>query len=102
LDAERNGARYGGLSLLEADADFGVPSHVHPEANEALVIEQGAGTMRIGSERFPVIDGATLFVPDNIEHGLEAAGTRDLRAVQVYAPSGPEQRFRGMAEASAE
>lgn len=97
LDAERHGARHGGLSVLEADAEAAVPPHTHPESIEALIIERGAGTMPLGDARVPIRDGAIVYVPEATVHAFEPDGTTPLRAVQVYAPSGPEQRFRAMA-----
>jgi mannose-6-phosphate isomerase-like protein (cupin superfamily) len=97
LDADRHGARHGGLSILEADPDIVVPEHTHPDSIEAVRIETGEGRMRLGEQQIDVRDGVNVFVPEGILHGLVGAGTRPLRAVQVYAPSGPEQRFREQA-----
>lgn len=88
-----NGARFGALSRLDADADLDVPVHVHDSSVEALFIESGDGTMILGDERFAVAPGRVIYVPANVLHGYEH-GTQPLRAWQIYAPPGPEQRFR--------
>ena len=94
LDEEGAGARHGGLSVLEGDADVVVPSHRHPESAEILLIESGSGVMRVGERLIRVRPGAALYVPPGVLHSLEGDGGAPLRAIQVYTPSGPEQRFR--------
>lgn len=84
---------HGALSLLDGDADLGVPEHVHEESAEVLFIESGDGTMILGEERFALEPGKVVYVPPNTNHGYEP-GTQALRAMQIYAPPGPEQRFR--------
>ena len=94
LDADGVGARHGGLSVLEGDADLVVPSHRHAESAEILLIESGSGVMRVGERAIRVRPGAALYVPPGILHSLEGDGAAPFRAIQVYTPSGPEQRFR--------
>ncbi len=98
LDADGAGARHGGLAILDGDPDATVPEHRHDASAEVLFIEDGEGTMRLGDRQVRVRPGAVVYVPPNALHDFRGAGTRPLRAIQVYAPSGPEQRFRAMAE----
>lgn len=84
---------HGAFSLLDADADLSVPEHVHETSAEVLFIESGNGTMILGEERFAIEPGRVIYVPPNTNHGY-VAGTEPMRALQVYAPPGPEQRFR--------
>ena len=97
LDAERGG-RFGSFAILDADADLSVPEHVHETSAEVLLIVSGDGTMRLGDERFAIAPGRVIYVPKGTVHGYEA-GTIPLRAYQVYAGPGPEQRFRETAVA---
>ncbi len=90
---EASGALHGSLAHLDADADLSVPEHVHETSAEILFIEAGNGTMVMGEERFPIQAGQVYEVPPGVRHGYEA-GTEALQAWQVYAPPGPEQRFR--------
>jgi mannose-6-phosphate isomerase-like protein (cupin superfamily) len=90
-----SGASFGALSLLDADADLSVPEHVHETSVEALYILSGDGAMILGEERTLVVPGRVIYVPANTNHGYEA-WTEPLRALQIYAPPGPEQRFRGL------
>ena len=94
FEQEEDGLAHGALSLLDADADLSVPEHVHEQSAEVLFIESGDGTMILGEERFAIEPGKVIYVPPNTNHGYEA-GTQPLRAMQIYAPPGPEQRFRG-------
>jgi mannose-6-phosphate isomerase-like protein (cupin superfamily) len=94
LDRAGHGAAYAGLSLLDGDADLRVPEHRHAESAEILYVEEGDGLMRLGDGEVRVRAGAVLVVPRGVLHDFRGANTRPLRALQVYAPSGPEQRFR--------
>ncbi len=87
------GARFGAFSLLDGDADLGVPEHVHPTSVESLYILSGDGRMILEDERTPLEPGSVVYVPANTNHGYEH-GSEPLRVLQVYAPPGPEQRFR--------
>ena len=100
LDESGSGARHGGLAILEGDPDVGVPEHRHEESAEVLFIEDGEGQMRLGDRQVQVRPGSVIYVPPNVLHDFRGAGTRPLRAIQVYAPSGPEQRFRALARES--
>ncbi len=97
LDRDGQGARYGGLAWLDADADARVPEHRHSEASELLMIEEGDGLMRLGDREIRVRPGTTIVIPRGVLHDFRGAGTQRLRALQVYTPSGAEQRFRGAA-----
>lgn len=97
LDADAAGAEHAGLAVLTASSSFAVPEHVHDGAAEVLYFEDGRGTMHIGERDVDIAPGVTVYVPEGTPHSFEPNGTRELRALQFYAPSGPEQRFRGMA-----
>ena len=95
LDTDGAGARYGGLAVLDGDADAAVPQHMHPSSAEILFIEEGSGEMHVGARTVRVRPGAAFYVPPGVLHDFRGDGTAPLRAIQVYSPSGPEQRFRG-------
>jgi mannose-6-phosphate isomerase-like protein (cupin superfamily) len=97
LDADAAGAEHAGLAVLSGSPSFAVPEHVHDAAAEILYFEDGSGTMQIGDRAIDVAAGMTVYVPEGTPHSFTSAGTRPMRAIQFYAPSGPEQRFRGMA-----
>lgn len=97
LDADAAGAEHAGLAVLTGSPSFAVPEHVHDEAAEVLYFEDGGGTMHIGDHDVAIAPGVTVYVPEGTPHSFEPSGSRSMRALQFYAPSGPEQRFRGMA-----
>lgn len=99
LDADGSGAMHAGLAVLEGDPETRVAPHVHDAAAELLFIEEGEGTMTIGERTLAVRPGIVVYVPEGVVHSFEPTGARPLVALQVYAPSGPEQRFRGMTDA---
>lgn len=94
LDARATGTALAGLSLLEGTPDLPVRRHAHELSDEILFIESGEGTMTRGDERIPVRGPQFVWVPAGMPHGLDRSGDAPLRAYQVYAPAGPEQRFR--------
>ena len=96
LDADASGAEHAGLAVLTGSSSFAVPEHVHDEAAEILYFEDGRGTMHIGDHEVSVAPGVSVYVPEGTPHAFEPSGTSAMRALQFYAPSGPEQRFRGM------
>lgn len=100
LDVDGTAAAHAGLALLEGDASMRVAPHVHDEADEILYVESGSGSFRVGDVSVEVRAGSVLYVPRGAEHAFEPRGDVPFRAVQLYAPSGPEQRFRGLAAAA--
>jgi mannose-6-phosphate isomerase-like protein (cupin superfamily) len=86
-------ARFGALSMLDGDADLPVPPHVHEASVEALLVREGDGTMLQGEAESAIAPGRVLYVPPGVRHGY-TPGTTKLVAYQIYAPGGPEQRFR--------
>ncbi len=95
LDADAAGAEHAGLAVLTGSPDARVLEHVHDAAAEVLYVEDGDGTMRIGERTVDVRPGVSVYVPAGTPHSFEPTGRRPLRVLQFYAPSGPEQRFRG-------
>ncbi|MCU0672224.1 MAG: hypothetical protein MUE69_05455 [Myxococcota bacterium] len=91
--ADASDARFGALSMLDGDADLPVPPHVHEASVEALLVREGDGTMLEGEAESAIVPGRVLHVPPNVRHGY-TPGTTKLVAYQIYAPGGPEQRFR--------
>lgn len=100
LDEAGQGAALGALSLLEAAPTMVVPEHVHETSAEVLFITQASGSMRYGDGRIPVAGPLSVYIPAGLLHDFQGDGTQPLRAFQVYAPAGPEQRFRTMAAAA--
>ncbi len=97
-----NGAAEVGLYLDGLAAPFAVdrlcakkgttvPKHEHT-SDELLYIESGKGTTTLGAQTLVVKADESLTIPRGTTHSLRVDA--DLCAVQVYAPAGPEQRFK--------
>ena len=82
------------LGVLEADAGAVVPPHVHAKETEVLYLLAGGGTMTIAGVAIAVEPTAVIQIPPGVEHSFTA--TAATRALQLYSPPGPEQRFKSM------
>lgn len=92
IDRESVGSGEAALSVLELQAGAAVAPHVHTGAAELLYLEDGAGELVISSYRERVSKGDTVYIPAGVPHTFTA--TEGARLIQIYAPGGPEQRFR--------
>jgi quercetin dioxygenase-like cupin family protein len=79
-------------SVLDIDAGAAIPKHVHDGSTELIYLLAGAGTMMIDGVELTVTSTSVVQIPPGIEHSFTA--TEATRAIQVYAPPGPEQRFK--------
>jgi quercetin dioxygenase-like cupin family protein len=98
LDAQSVGATEAALSTLEITAGTAIPPHVHPGAAEVLYLLEGEGELVASSHRERVGPGDAILLPAGVPHSF-TAGAKPVRIVQLYAPGGPEQRFRGQGSA---
>lgn len=72
-----------------------VAEHAHDRSAELLYILEGTGTLRLGEQTFEVKPGMAIFIPAGMKHSLRVdTQIEPLRAIQVYTPGGPEQRFK--------
>lgn len=97
------------LGVLIASDDAPVAEHAHDGAWELLAAVSAAGRLHVPAQTVPgtsltlaardrtVTEGTIAYVPAGVRHAWMPDGTHPLIAVQVYAPAGPEQRFRGLA-----
>ncbi len=59
-----------------------IPLHVH-RVNE-MILAHGSGRFRLGKTSRSIDDGAVLFIPAGISHGLENDGQRPLPLQAVF------------------
>ena len=95
LDSDAAGAEHAGLAVLTGTVETRVLEHTHDQAAEVLYVEDGDGTMHVGDRTIDIHPGVSVYVPPGAPHSFDPTGRRPLRVLQFYAPSGPEQRFRG-------
>lgn len=86
------------LGRLVAQPGAAVPEHVHPMSDELIYVLSGKGEMRLEGTPgpIPVTPGMGIQIRRGQKHAFAVAAdaTEPLVVVQVYTPSGPEQRFK--------
>jgi mannose-6-phosphate isomerase-like protein (cupin superfamily) len=95
LDAAHTGGRGFYLGTLEMDPGAEVPRNTHPGAAEILFVVSGAGELTVGSEKIPFEADEALYIPDGQPHAAKFSGPDKALLVQIFAPAGPEDRYRG-------
>lgn len=84
------------LGILELEAGALVPEHKHDGAAELLYVVEGTGEITIGKETVKLEPETAVHVPEGLAHAGKAS--RPMKLVQIYAPGGPEQRFKTQAK----
>ena len=83
------------MSLIEFEPRTELPRHTH-DAAEILYILSGSGEMQIGSEKLPFGPEQAIHLPENQPHGAKFKGGEKTVALQIFAPAGPEQQWKGL------
>jgi quercetin dioxygenase-like cupin family protein len=92
FEPESTDSNAASMSVVEFDAGAEIPRHSHPDAAEILYILSGGGQLTIGSEKLTFGAEQAIHLPENQPHA--ARFTERTTALQVYAPAGPEQRYK--------
>jgi putative monooxygenase len=72
-----------------------VPEHTHDASAELIYIIEGHATMTLDGQEQMVRAGMAIYIPAGVKHSLKMdTKIEPLRAIQVYTPGGPEQRFK--------
>jgi quercetin dioxygenase-like cupin family protein len=79
-------------SVLQLAGGAKVPEHVHDRETELLYVLSGSGTMTVAGKDVAVTATSAIQIPAGTKHAFAAA--EPVRAVQIYTPAGPEQRFK--------
>jgi mannose-6-phosphate isomerase-like protein (cupin superfamily) len=82
------------LNAVFFSKDASVAPHMHAAEWECLFILEGDGELFIEEEQEHLEAGAVRCIPAGKRHGWTPSGTAPLRAIQIYAPAGPEQRWK--------
>jgi quercetin dioxygenase-like cupin family protein len=94
LEPRTTGSDALALDLLEFSPGAEVPRHQHAGSTEVVYVLSGGGTLSVGSENHKFTAEEVLHLPPDQPHAAKFTGEKTI-AVQIYAPAGPEQRFRG-------
>ena len=81
-------------ALVMAEPGAQVPRHSHAGSDEIIFVAAGAGELTVGSEKFPFEAPEALFLPAGQPHAVKFTGTDKTEMVQIYAPAGPEERYK--------
>jgi mannose-6-phosphate isomerase-like protein (cupin superfamily) len=74
-----------------------VPEHVHDKSWEILCAVEAAGTFTLAGVPQRLGARTCVAVPPGTKHAWQPDAGSTLGAVQIYAPPGPEQRFKKLA-----
>jgi quercetin dioxygenase-like cupin family protein len=94
LEEASTGSKDAYLGVIEADPGAEVPRHAHAGAAEILYVVAGGGELTVGSEKVPFAADQVLYLPADQPHATKYTGPDKSVLVQIYAPAGPEQRFK--------
>jgi quercetin dioxygenase-like cupin family protein len=103
LEPSKTGTHAFYLGLLEAEPGAEVPRNSHPGSAEILFVISGGGELTVGSEKTPFEAEEAIHIPENQPHAAKLTGTETDKKtvmVQIFAPAGPEERYRAGASAS--
>jgi mannose-6-phosphate isomerase-like protein (cupin superfamily) len=95
LEEKTTGSPTMALSVLELDPGAEIPRHAHTGASEILYIVSGSGKVMAGGETLSFSPNSAIYFQADQAHAAKMSGSGPTMAVQIYAPAGPEQRFRG-------
>jgi quercetin dioxygenase-like cupin family protein len=94
IDPAKTGNRALYVGILEADPGAEVPRNSHPGSAEILYVMSGAGNVTVGSEKLAFGAEEALHIPDGQPHAAKFTGSDKTVMLQVFAPAGPEERYR--------
>ena len=95
FDAEVTGEPHAYLGVLTAAPGMNIPLHSHARETEIGFVLSGSAAMTVAGDEYPVGPGTGFQIPPTLKHSATVTGDQPLRMVQLYTPSGPEQRFKG-------
>ena len=84
------------LGLLSGTSP--VAEHAHDTSWEILYAEAAVGSFVLGGVETQLGPAQFVFVPPGVKHAWRPTAGSSLRAIQMYSPPGPEQRFKKLAE----
>jgi len=82
------------MGMVTLDPKGGqVPWH-NQEQEEIYLVLEGEGEMCLGSDRFSLTSGQTIYIPSGIFHQLTNVGDKPLKMIYCYGPAGDVAHWR--------
>lgn len=89
------GLREAAMTELVMLPGTSVPEHVHDLSAELLYILEGEAVMTLDGQAQRIRAGMAIYIPAGVKHAVKLESKIEpLRALQLYTPGGPEQRFK--------
>jgi len=80
----KQGAQLVGVGQTVYPANGGTHEHhLHPDAEEVVVVMSGSGWHRVGDAIYDIGPGDVVFVPRNTPHSACCTSTEDMRIIWV-------------------
>ena len=74
----------------------GIPTHLHPDADELILIHEGTAKVTLGDKIQEAHAGAMVFIPKNTWIGVENVGSGHLISTGVLSAPGYEDYLRAI------
>jgi quercetin dioxygenase-like cupin family protein len=100
FDEAATGSNTASLSVIEAEPGAEFPRQVNDASASLMFTLNGGGHVTIGSEKFAFGAEQAIHIPENQPYAIKFSEKTVM--VQVFAPAGPEQRFKKSGHTQAE
>ena len=91
-----SGAAHLTMGTTEMPKGTGIFVHRHERAEEILFVHRGNGFAVINGDSIAISEGATLYIPPGIWHGVNNP-TDSMNILFIVTPQGQEKIFRALA-----
>ena len=73
----------------------GAPRHVHPDAEEVIVVLAGEAEIEVEGERATLQEGDAVVLPAGMWHGFTNVGAGELRTLAAFSSAAPLANYEG-------
>lgn len=91
------GKDHGSVSLTVTnnalDTGAGVPLHIHPNHEEAILIMEGSVEGVLGDEVRTLGPGDTLLAPAGVKHSVINKSTQPARVITIFPTTAPQRTY---------
>jgi len=94
FDPANTGSDAASASVVEFAAGTEIPRHSHDGSAEIIYILSGGGEVTIGSEKIAFGADQVIHIPEGQPHAVRFTGGEKTTALQIFAPAGPEQKYK--------